>query len=549
MPTVKLNKKVFETLVGKKLPLEKLKDRISMLGTDLDEITEEEIVVEVFPNRPDMLSEQGFARAFSSFIGVKTGLRTYDVKDSKEQVIVEASVSKVRPYTACAIVRGLSLNDEKIREIIQIQEKLHTTYGRNRKKCAIGIYPMEVIKTPITYKALAPDKIRFVPLEGKREMTGTQILGQHPTGKAYAHLLEGERLYPLFVDANDQVLSMPPIINSHTVGKVTESTTDVFIECSGFDFETLSICLNIIVTALADMGGAVYSMELVYPDGKKITPDLKPQEMTVDISYINKRLGLSLSEKEVKELLERMGYGWKGKTLLIPAYRADILHPVDLVEDVAIAYGYENFVAEIPKVSTIAEEAPFEIFKRRMSYLLAGKGYMELNTYNIASRHHQQELMQSEIPLVALANALNEDYDVLRAWMIPALLEVISKNRHHDYPQNIFDIGTVFKKDSSTETKVLEQERLAVATCADDADYTQIRQMLVMVLDHLGLEYTFKETEHASFVPGRVARVCVKGKDVAYIGEIHPQVLANWDIMMPVAAFELNLTELFTFVQ
>jgi len=249
MPTITLNKKVFEILVGKKLPLKELKDRISMLGTDLEEIEGNDINVEIFPNRPDLLSEQGFARAFSSFMGIKTGLREYDVKKSNYEVIVDKSVSKVRPFTAVAIVKNIRFDDEKIKEIIQIQEKLHVTYGRNRKKCAIGVYPLEKITFPVRFIAKKPTEIRFRPLEFPREITGLQILSQHPTGRDYAHLLEGLDKFPIFIDANDKILSMPPIINSHDVGKISDNTQDVFIECSGFDYKVLALCLNMIVTA------------------------------------------------------------------------------------------------------------------------------------------------------------------------------------------------------------------------------------------------------------------------------------------------------------
>ena len=183
MPTININKQVFERLVGKKLLTEKLKDRISYLGTDLENITKDEIIVEIFPNRPDMLSVQGFARAFSSFIGVKTGLKHYKVEPSKEKVIIDKSVANVRPYTACAIVKDMRFDDEKIKEIIDIQEKLHVTYGRNRKKAAIGIYPFEKIKPPIRFIAKKPEEIRFKPLEFPREINGKQILSQHPAGR------------------------------------------------------------------------------------------------------------------------------------------------------------------------------------------------------------------------------------------------------------------------------------------------------------------------------------------------------------------------------
>ena len=268
MPTINIDREAFEGLVGKKLDDEKLKDRISMLGTDLEKVDDKEIIVEVFPNRPDMLSEEGFARAFSSFIGVKTGLKKYEVKKSNFKVKIEGSVKNVRPYTSCAIVKNLELNEERIKSIIQLQEKLHVTYGRNRRKVAIGIYPLEAIKLPIIYKAEDPKKIFFVPLDHGDGMNGEEILEKHKAGKEYGHLLEGMKKYPIFIDAKNSILSMPPIINSEDTGRVTEETKEVFVECSGFDFETSSKCLNMIVTTLADMGAEIYEMELEFGSKK-----------------------------------------------------------------------------------------------------------------------------------------------------------------------------------------------------------------------------------------------------------------------------------------
>src|SRR3989344_6204072 len=386
MPTINISRKVFEQLVGRKLPLEKLKDRISYLGTDLESVTENEIIVEVFPNRPDMLSVQGFARAFSSFIGAKKGLRKYTVEKSNEKVIIEKSVADVRPYTACAIVKNLKFDNEKIKEVIQIQEKLHITYGRNRKKVAIGIYPFEKIKTPIRFLARKPEDIKFRPLEAAKELNGRQILSQTATGREYAHLLEGAKLFPIFADADNRILSMPPIINSHDTGKITEKTKDVFVECSGFDFETLKTLLNIIVTMFADMGGDIYAMELFYGKKKIMTPDLKPSTIGLDIKYVNKLLGLKLLHIELKKFLGRMGFGYTLGKVLVPSYRADILHPIDLVEDIAIAYGYEHFESPIPKVSTVAEENVLEPFKRKIQELLIGLGLLELSSFTLIPR-------------------------------------------------------------------------------------------------------------------------------------------------------------------
>jgi phenylalanyl-tRNA synthetase beta chain len=276
MALASFNKKQFESDIG--ALDEKMQERIAMFGVPVESITDEEIHLEIFPNRPDLLSYQGFKRSFLAFLGKKTGLIEYEAKKPEKdfRVIIDSSVNDVRPYTVCAIVKDLKFNEEKIREIIEIQEKIHLTVGRKRKKLAIGVYPLEKIKLPITYKAVEPDKIKFIPLESDREMSGLQILQRHPTGKEYAHLLAGKTKFPIFIDADERILSMPPIINSQLTGKINPETSDVFIECSGFDFEILSKCLNIIVTSLADMGGKIYQMKVEY-EKTKITPNLKPE--------------------------------------------------------------------------------------------------------------------------------------------------------------------------------------------------------------------------------------------------------------------------------
>ena len=548
MPTININRKVFEKLVGKKLPTEKLKDRISYLGTDLEEINEKEIIVEIFPNRPDMLSVQGLARAFSSFIGHKTGLRNYKVHKSNEKMIIEKSVANVRPYTACAIVKDLHFDNEKIKEVIDTQEKLHVTYGRNRKKVAIGIYPFEKIKTPIRFMAKKPEEIIFQPLEFPRKINALQILKQHPAGRDYGHLLEGKEKFPVFIDANNEVLSVPPIINSHKTGKISEKTKDVFIECSGFDFEIMKKCLNMIVCTLAEMDGKIYSMELIYGNKKYITPDLSPESIKVDIDYTNKLLGLNLKENEVKKLLERMGHGYMNKKARIPAYRADIIHQADLAEDISIAYGYENFKALIPHVATVAAENKFEIFKNKLSNLLIGLDLIETIAYDLTNKEFQCKRMNTDLQLVELANSISSDYNVLRSWIVPSLMEILSNNKHHEYPQKIFTIGTIFKKNDKFETNIEENQRLAVAIASEKTDYTEIRQVLDYLFRSLGLEYEIVEAEHNSFIEGRLGRVRTNGKKVAYIGEINPKIITNWGLEIPVTAFELNLTELYRII-
>ncbi|NTV22960.1 MAG: phenylalanine--tRNA ligase subunit beta [Nanoarchaeota archaeon] len=541
MPTVTINRKVLDRIIGKKLPDDKLKDRISMLGTDLERMDDSEIVVEIFPNRPDMLSEQGFGRAMCSFLGVQTGLRKYDVKKSGEKVIVTKEVKDVRPFTVCAIARNLKLDDEKIREIIQVQEKLHITFCRKRKKAAIGIYPLEKIKMPITFTAKKPEDIKFRPLEANREMAANEILEQHPTGKEYAHLVKGLKKYAVFQDANSEILSFTPIINSHKTGKVTDATKEVFIEVSGPSLHTNEYVLNILTCALADMGAQIYSMEVVYPDKTITTPNLSPREVDYSLDFLNKTLGISLNHKEFKENMEKMGFGVEKDKVLVPCYRPDIIHQVDLAEDLAIAYGYETFIPELPKKATPGEEDAIEKFRKKVSILLAGLNMLETSSYHISNKDLQlKKMLLKEKDYVELANSKSEDYTLMRYSMLASLMQILGENTHNEYPQDLYEMGYIFRQDDAEETGVREDLVLSIVKCGPDAEYTKIRQVLDYLFTSLDMKYEVKEASHPSYMEGRCAKIIVGGKDIGYLGELNPQVLENFGVSMPAAGMEIK---------
>ncbi|KKK40189.1 hypothetical protein LCGC14_3145150, partial [marine sediment metagenome] len=279
----------------------------------------------------------------------------------------DKSLPKEWPYAFSCIVKGLKFNDKKIKEIIDLQEKLGTTLLRKRKKGGLGIYPLEKINFPVKFKGLNPKEIKFRPLESSSEMTGNQILSKHPTGREYSHIMKGWNKFPVFVDDKGIIMSMPPIINSRDVGKIDSTTRDIFVECTGPNKNTLKDALNIVVSSLSEIGGKIYSIECIQQNGKKeVFPDFTPEKMKISLDNVNKLLGLSLKEPDVKKFLERMGYGYSKGVVSIPAYRTDVLHEVDLIEDIAIAYGYENFVPEIPEISTIGQENPRETIKRKI---------------------------------------------------------------------------------------------------------------------------------------------------------------------------------------
>jgi phenylalanyl-tRNA synthetase beta chain len=544
MTILTLDRKELEKKVGKITP--ELEQKITEMGTPIEEVTDDELSVEVFPNRPDLLSLGNFARAVNQFNG-KGKIASFKInKPEKDFVVtIDKSVKAVRPHTVCAIVKGMKFNDERIKEIVDIQEKLHNSIGRKRKKIAIGVYPLDKIALPIRFIAKKPSDIKFLPLESKREMTGAQILRGHPTGREYAHLLEGAEVYPIFVDANDEVLSMPPIINSEKTGRIDEKTRDIFIECSGHNLAYLKKCMSIIIGTLAEMGGKIYSMEIKdSKDGSFVSPDMSVEEMSFKIVDIEKTLGISLSEKEVRNYLARMGIGYddKKKVALIPAYRTDILHWIDLTEEIAIAYGYENFEPEIPEISTIAYEDPVGKTKQIIGNIIAGLGLLETSSFHLTTKRNVKKMHFDYKDFIEVEDSKTER-DVLRMDMMTNLLQILSENSDAGYPQKIFEMGRVFSRDDSvdSETGVKETERLAIAMVDEKMNFTELKQTVDYLFKMLGVEYSIENVENTNYIIGRCGKIVVDGKEVGFIGEIAPRVLKNWKIKMPTVAVEIDL--------
>ncbi len=520
-----------------------LLEQIVMMGVEIDENTAEELIVDITPNRPDMLSQAGFTRSISAFLEIKSGLSTYVATPSKLKVFVDESVKTIRPFTACAVIKNLKLTEEKLKEIIDIQEKLHTTFCRRRKKAAIGIYPMEAISGNITYLALPPEKIRFLPLESTKEMSAKEILEEHPKGKEYAHLLKDLPMYALFQDSKKKILSMPPIINSHDTGKVSLDTKEVFIECSGFDFRICHEIIQIICAALADMGATIHTVEVVYAKKSEITPDMKPKRQEFYGYYINKRLGTNFTKEELVLLLAKMGLGFEDGRIkdtyfaLIPAYRVDFLHQVDVVEDIAIANGYDNIKAALPNIVTIAGESNTTKFDKILRKILVGYNLLEAKNYHLVNKDLQQAINpQAEYTLVR--SSVSEEYNSLRESLLPGILLMLSRNKLYEYPQSFFELGTVF---TPAPENVEETEHLAIAIAGPDTDYTKVRQLADGLVRALGLAATYIEHDDARFISGRCAALIVDGVRIGVLGELHPRVITQGEVTVPIAYAELDI--------
>ena len=271
--------------------------------------------------------------------------------------------------------------------------------------------------------------------------------------------------------------------------------------------------------------------------------------MKIDADYVNSYLGTEFKDKDVKKYLERMGFGAAGNKALVPAYRNDILHQVDLIEDIAIAYGYENFTPELPEISTVGEENPFTAFKNKISEILIGLGMIETSTFHIVNKEMQTTKMEMKQEAVELGNSLSEVHNSMRFWILPSLLNVLSGNKHHEYPQNIFEIGTVFRKFSGTDTGTAEHDSLAVILCSENMDFTRLNQALHYLFRMIDVSYEIQDAENASFIKGRAGKIMAGKKEMGVIGELSPKVISGFGLGYPLAAFEINLDELFNLME
>jgi len=539
MAVISMGYRDLVSLIGQDLSQEEILAMLPMMGSDIDSVNGDEMNIEFFPNRPDLYSVEGVARAIRAFIGKDMGLKEYDVSEGNIILKVDPSVDEVRPFIVAGVVRGVTMSDELIASLMEAQEKLHLTLGRRRKKVAIGVHDMKDLKPPFVYKAVDPKSLKFPPLGYVSEMDMVEILQRHEKGQEYAWILEDADKYPIILDSQDQVLSFPPIING-TVTAVTENTTELFLDLTGTDLNALNTALNIIATMLAERGGSIETVTVQYPDKEMLLPDLKPGSRTITAGEVNSLLGTEYSPEQIASYLGKMGFGAKADgekiTVQIPSYRNDIIHNVDLIEDAAIGAGYGQVMGTMPRSLTFGTELDIEVKSNLARRLLMGHGYLEVKSLALSCENEQFTLMLRDIPpdYVKIQNPINDYLTCIRTNLTPSMLMFLKANKHRDLPQNIFEVGDVVKGRDTIR-------HVAALAMHSKASFTEIKSLMQTYLRDMNVKFDLGPCNDAAYIPGRAAEVLVDGKAMGSFGEFHPQVLENFELGHPVAGFEIVL--------
>jgi phenylalanyl-tRNA synthetase beta chain len=540
MPVVRLYYEDLERLIG--ASRDTIMSKMAMMGADIGKRAEEDHVdVEFFPDRPDLYSPEGVARAMRGFLGLETGLRGYSVLKGSIVLQVEESVKSVRPVIGCAVVRDLEFSNEAIESLMGLQEDLHWGLGRNRRKVAIGVHDISRITPPFRYLGADPAR-KFVPLDFSEEMSMQEMLKNHPKGKDYGHILQGCSSYPLIVDAKDQVLSFPPIINGELT-RVTEDSRDLFIDVTGTDPMVFK-ALNIVATSLAERGGKIENVLVKRSEGDFISPRLEPSRWTVNAEEANALIGFGLEAKELAGCLEKMRFGAKANgrnvEVLVPAYRADIMHSWDIFEDAAKGYGYDLLHAELPKTVTVGRSHPSELQKAAIREIMTGLGFLETMPFTLTNEKvHFEWMRRARAGATGVKHPISELHTILRTSLLSSLLEILAMNQHHTLPQKIFAAGDVVVE---KRTKM----HLAAASIHSNARFSEIRSVADTVLRELDLEdeVTIEPSDDGTLLPGRGADMLLAGQKIGVFGEVHPLVIRSFGLEQPVVALELRFGEI-----
>lgn len=586
MPKIEVNENLFFNLLGKKYDFDTLEKKLTFAKAELDEKPdmsqpENERVIKIElndTNRPDLWSTGGVTRQlrihegakrsnYSSFLSKKDS-----VKDCADRVItVDPEMKNIRPYMVSFVISGKPIDDPMLKDIIQTQEKLCWNFGRKRRSISMGVYRMADIKWPCHYKAVDPDKTSFVPLQCDQPMTCRQILTEHPKGKDFGWIIKDLPKFPLLTDDTDEVLSMAPVINSATLGAVQVGDKDLMVELTGDNMENLMLSANIVACDFFDAGYEILPVKVVHPYetslGKEVVAPFYFQPSTkTTLAAINKKLGCDLTKDEVLDALARMDNDVSAKdfdasektasylkankndvefVLNPPPYRNDFLHEVDIIEDVMIGVGLDNFKPIRPSDFTVGQLSDVTLFSRKAKEIMVGLGYQEMIfNYLGSKRDYIDRMCVSSENVIEISNPMSENYQFVRPSIIASLLRAESQAGQAVFPHKIFEIGKVAFLDSSENTGTKTIQSLGFMTACNNANFNSLASEVSTLLYLLDHKYDVKEVEDPRFIPGRQAAIMLNGKQVGIFGEVHPQVLENWGIIVPCVAGEIDIEAL-----
>ncbi len=539
MPVVELDYARLCRLAGTR-SRKKIADALPYLGLDIEGVIKGGVKVEYSPNRPDYSTDYGIANGLQGIMGLKRGMIRQRLKNSGYSLRADPAVSPIRPFVSAVAARNGVIDSHALGQLIAMQEDLHSGIGRGRKKSSMGIHDMDKISFPVRY-TVADKSHRFVPLGSETEQPVGEILAGSKVGREYGHILGDSGLVPLIVDSDGSTVSLPPIINAAST-RVTTNTTNLLVEVTGTGRDDVEDALSVTAMILQSAGFEMHAVNI--SGAKNSTPQLKPRRVAIGADLVRDTLGLDLSAGQIATALRkcRLDASVSGKSVrcMVPRYRFDIFGSMDLVEEVALGYGIQNILP-----ARLLPQAPGR--RHRPSVLLDGiasvmtkLGYMEALNSGLTSRRLLYEsTMRDPAKNITVADSKSSEHTVLRDSLLPGLLGNLAKNIHEQYPQKLFETGTVFGRARS----ITEETRLCAASSHGGASYSEAKSVLQALAGSIyGMTCTTRAADYPVFEKGRAALVLLDERPVGVIGEVDSSVRANFKLREPASCFEITVS-------
>ncbi|XP_033162717.1 phenylalanine--tRNA ligase beta subunit [Drosophila mauritiana] len=585
MPTIGVKRDLLFEALGKTYTDDEFQDLCFAFGLELDEVTtekqmltkeqgdvaaaanaSEEIIyrIDIPANRYDLLCLEGLVTGLLVFQGKLKPPKFQFVEPAKRQVLkIDPSTAQIRPYAVAAVLRNVTFTQASYNSFIDLQDKLHQNICRKRTLVAIGTHDLDTLQGPFSYEALAPNQIKFKPLNQTKEMTGRELMdfySTHAQLKQYLPIIRESPVYPVIYDANRVVLSLPPIINGDH-SKISLKTKNVFIECTATDRTKAKVVLDTIVCLFSEHCAQKFTVEpcdVVQPDGSVISyPELEVREERISVKRANAYIGIDEPAEKLADMLTRMYLEAKvdGDSLVvkIPPTRHDVIHACDIYEDVAIAYGYNNIKKSLPAFMQIAKQFPLNKLTEQLREQVAQAGFTEALTFTLCSRDDIGRKLNKNIdalPAVHIGNPKTLEFQVVRTTLLPGLLKTLVANRKMPLPLKLFEISDVVVADESTEVGARNERRVCAVNCNKTAGFEVVHGLLDRVMQLLSVPwksasgtkgYYLQATEDPSYFPGRCAYVMYDGVVIGKIGVLHPTVLQAFELTTPCSAVEFTI--------
>jgi len=542
MPVLTIRYDRLNSFLKKSLSSNQILELLPYVGLDIEDSNDEEVKIEYSPNRPDFGSPAGIAKALNYLNFEVEPKVEYDLPASDIYVNVDKSVEAIRPYIL-GLYAKLDFSESIIKEVISFQEDLHNGIGRKRRKFAIGLHDASKITAPIYYTTEDPS-FKFIPLNGATPLSIEEILKDTEQGIHYANILSSRHIFPILKDSVNHVLSFPPIINGN-ITVLTERTKNLFVDVTATELSSAEDALALLATTFIDYGASVYKIKVVRPDKSFDSPILTPKKMQLRIDNVKRILGIPIGFNETINLLKKVNIRASKKgnhiEVFVPRYRTDILHEVDLIEEVGYGYGYNKITPLELRLPQQGKPLKTKEKINDVRLCLIGLGFIEIMNFYLSNKELQHPFSPS---LIEIESPKTQEYNVLRYSIIPQLLQVLSSNIHEQYPQKIFEIGRTFELDKNGQN-IVENIKVSAMISHSETTFTEIKSTTVSILDYLGLKnYKVNALSHEYFINGRCASIDNNSTYIGVLGEVSPLYISQSPLRNSVTALEINLTKL-----